>query len=339
MREVVAFIRNKPTFVLLLVVSLTAMEFIEIVPFMFSNDEYPDYYYTILPFVFDCDLNEFGERNGGITRNPIKWYLHCLSYEVTGYPNALLMPFAPACIPLVYLLGYYLTKDRMIGLLSMLAMIFNPLYTNWTNTGTYDQVWTFFILLSIVLLYKSNAGSFISWGVAVFAKSFSLAFFPLWLYSYFKIRKDWTFILIICILLGAASGIGFMFYENLANITVGASIGFFPENAEAALFTNIGIFWEVLPALVIFASLGLQLKSKVPIPNKRLVSIWLVYILATTPVIHLFTMQGTFGYRYVIFAAFMSIFISMTLIQLGNWFIELLMKKTKLPKRDSSITN
>jgi hypothetical protein len=305
---------------------------------MFSHDQYPHYEYTILPFVFDCDLNEFGVRNDSTTRNPIKWYLHCLSFELTGYPNAFLIPFAPACIPLVYLLGYYLTKDRMVGLLSMLAMIFNPLYTNWTTTGTYDQVWSFFILLSIVLLYKSKGASVISWAVAVFAKSFSLAFFPLWAYSYFKIRKKYKFVLIVILILTSVAGIGLMLNEHLLSHTVGASIGFFPENTEAALFTNIGIFWEVLPALAIFASLSLQFKSKIPIPNKRLVSIWLLYILATTPVIHLFTMQGTFGYRYVIFAAFMSIFISMTLIQFGNWFIELVMKKTKLPNSDSSIT-
>jgi hypothetical protein len=331
-REVIAFIRTRPNFVLLLVVSLTAMELIEIVPFMFNHyDEYPDYYYTTLPRAFDCNLNELPD-----SRNIIKWYLHCLSFNVTGYPNAFLMPFAPLCIPLVYLLGFYLTKDRMIGLLSILAMIFNPLYSNWTTTGTYDQVWTFFILLSIVLLYKSNTGSFISLGLAMFAKSFSIAFFPLWVYSHYKIKKNYKVILIASSIF--IIGIGVIIYSDLLKTTIGAPVGFFTENIEAALFTNIGIFWEVLPALAIAASLSLQFKSKIPIPNKRLVSIWLIYILGTTPVIHLFTMQGTFGYRYVIFAAFMSIFISMTLVQFGNWFIELVMKKTKLPNSDSPIT-
>jgi hypothetical protein len=312
-------------------VGLTANQFMVMVPFMFEHDyKHPDYEYTILPFVFECDLNEFGLRNDALTRNAIKWWLHCLSFELTGYPNALLMPFLPACIPLVYYLGLYLTKDKVIGLLSSIAFIFNPLYSQWTTNGTYDHVWVFFILLSIVLIYKSKTASFLSWGVALFSKSFSLAFFPLWAYSYFTIKKNYKFVLLTCLIVCA--GIGFIIYEDLLQTSFGSRVGFFPENAEAALFTNIGIFWQVLPALAIFASLSLQFKSKEPIQNKRLVVLWLIYILATTPVIHLFTMQGTFGYRYVIFAAFMSIFISMTLVQFGNWFIELLMRKTKIKK-------
>lgn len=290
---------------------------------MFTHEnEYPDYFHTTLPRAFDCDLNEMPN-----SRNIIKWKLHCLSFEVTGYPNALLMPFAPLCIPLVYLLGYYLTNDRMIGLLAVPAFILNPLYSSWTNTATYDQVWSFFILLSIVLIYKNRSASFLSWVIAVFSKSFSIAFFPLWAYSVYKIKKDKKAIVITSILFIAALSI--IIYSDLLKTTVGAPVGFFPENAEAAIVDNLGIFWQILPALAIFASLSLQFKSKEPIPNKRLVILWLLYILATTPIIHLFTMQGTYGYRYLIFGAFMSIFISMTLIQLGNWYIELLMKRTK----------
>ena len=325
MRQVITEIRNDKKLIFLIVAIITAGEFITVVPFMFTNsNEYTDYYVTTLPRAFACDLDEFPDN-----RSPIKWYLHCLSFQLTGYANAFLIPFAPACLPLAYLLGYYMTNDRLIGLLTISALIYNPLYKDWTTTGTYDQVWTFFILLSLVLLFRNKTvASFGSYIVAAFAKSFSLAFFPMWLYTIYEVKKNRDY-LIVFLLIGGL-GLSMILYFGLVEKLVGSPVGFYSENTDQAIVDNIGLFWKIIPALAIVASLNLQFKTQAKIPNMRLVGIWLTSFFIMTPLIHLFSMQGTYGYRYVLLGVFMSILIGMTIVKLGNWYVEKkLMPSTK----------
>lgn len=330
MRALIAILRSDKRFALLLVVGITASQAVGVVPAMFEHDQYPDYEYTILPFVFDCKLDEIPERENKITRNPIKWWLHCASWQLTGYANALLIPFSVAIIPLVYLLGYYLTNDRIIGMIAMAAMIYNPLYTDWINTGTYDQVWAFFLLLSVVMIFKQTKLGTIPLILSALTKSMVLMYLPLWLYTSWKIQRD-KVLLISFIIISAV--VAFVIYDqDLIRTVVGNQIGFFPDNIEDAIWINLSLFWQVVPILAVFAVLNNTFRAKLKPTNKRIVIIWILGILAMNPLIHLFTLQGTFSYRYVPFAAFISIFVAMTLVELGNWYVEVQMKKAERQK-------
>jgi hypothetical protein len=326
-RQLISVLRTEKKLSLLLIVGITASQAISIVPFMFEHDQYPDYEYTILPYVFDCSTDEIPNRDGSITRNPIKWWLHCASFQLTGYPNALLMPFNVLILPLVFYLGFYLTNDRIIGMIAMAAMLYNPLYKDWINTGTYDQVWAFFLLLSIVVIFKQQKAGIIPLIVATLTKSMVIMYFPLWLYTVWKVKKDKVLIISF---VAAVAITGFVLYEiGFANKVVGASIGFYPENIETAIFINLSLFWQVVPLLALFAVLNNTFRAKIKPLNKRIVVIWILGILVSNPLVHLFTLQGTFSYRYVPFAAFISVFVAMTLVELGNWYIEMQMKKAE----------
>lgn len=292
-----------------------------IVPHMFIHDPYADYEYFVLSYVFTCNLDEFPQRgdygNESPTRNPIVWWLRCLSFQTTGYPNAFLMPFSALILPLVYYLGYYLTNDRLIGTMSMFAMIFNPYYYNWTTTGTYDQIWAFLLLLSIVLIYKSTGKSFVSYLIAILAKTNALLYFPLWLYSVKVIKNDWeTITLSFCIIALLATGV---IYFGYAEKAIGNSIGFFPENLEKAAVRNISLFWPIIPLLLGLLVWNNAFKAKNPPGNKKLVAVWIIAIFVMTPLIHIFTNQLTFPYRYVPLAAFISILISQVIVETGTF--------------------
>jgi len=327
MRDLIAVLRNDKRFALFLVVGVTATQAIGIVPSMFQHDLYPDYEYTIIPYVYQCELDEIPTRQDSITRNPIKWWMHCASYQLTGYPNALLMPFNILILPLVYLLGYYLTNDRIIGIVAMGAMLFNPLYKDWINTGTYDQVWAFFLLLSIVVIFKQQKVAVVPLILSALTKSMVLMYLPLWLYTTWKLKHDKVLIVsfVVVVLIG-----GFILYDQgYANKVVGSSIGFYPENIETAIFINLSLFWQVVPILAVFAVLNNTFRAKIKPPNKRIVIVWMIGILAMNPLVHIFTLQGTFSYRYVPFAAFISVFVAMALVEMGNWYIEIQMKKAE----------
>jgi len=293
------------------------MQAITVVPFMFIHDTYPDYYDTILSSAFDCDLH---------ARNVLKWAFHCMSFRLTGYPNALIMPFAIGLVPLTYFLGYYLTNDRLIGLLAMIGLTANPLYGNWTNTGTYDQLFTFFLLLSVVLLFKDKGAKtgFVSWVVAGLGKSMAIIYFPMWFYSVWKIKKDYDMLVISGLLI--ALFVTILVYTGYAPRLIGSEIAFHPEDIEAAVFGNISVFFATIPILALFAVINCFFVPKNKVTNKRLVVYWMLFVFATIPIIQLFTDQQTYTYRYTILGTFMSVFFAMVLVELGNFVVETKLK-------------
>lgn len=55
--------------------------------------------------------------------------------------------------------------------------------------------------------------------------------------------------------------------------------------------------------------------------------VWILNSFATTPLIFLFTNQFQFVYRFVPLAVFMSIFIGIVIIEMGNFIKEYLMNR------------
>src|SRR3990167_3971503 len=129
------------------------------VPNLTIVDKEPDTWYFVQPFVFNCSIYQLPDLGEGeIQRNPLKWWMNCLSFQLTD--NYKLIPglFGIAIMPLVYLLGATITGDRFIGLVALISFTANPLYTDWATQGTYDQVWAFFFILSLIFLFKKHDG-------------------------------------------------------------------------------------------------------------------------------------------------------------------------------------
>ena len=297
------------------------------VPDMFGHDPQPDYYFEILPYVFSCDVTDIPPIRGDeTTRNPVKWWMNCASWTLFDNPKVLPMFFNIGVMPLVYFLGTFVTNDRLIGLISLSAFLMNPLYTDWQTSGTYDQTWSFFLLLSLVIMlrFKSSTRSWLVYAVAIASKSMSILYLPLMLITQWASTRKRLDIFLFFSLTIIAISVG-MTQVNL----VGNTVGFFPENWEQALFRNISLFWQVIPAMLALFGINAVFHAKEKPQNKKLVIFWMIGILIMTPIIHLFSQQLTFSYRYVPFAAFLSIYAGIVLVELGNFVVESRLKLHK----------
>lgn len=306
--------------IILAVVGITTTQAFLLVPNMFSHEEYQDYIDNILPYVYGCEINQLPQINDQITRNPLKYWLHCVSFNLTGYPNTLLILFAIGLLPLVYCLGYYITNDKRVGLIAIGAMFINPYYSTWANSGTYDQVWAFFLLLSTVLIFKHQGTSILSFIISVLGKTIALTYFPLWLYSIWKINHNRNTIIVLSSLVGLVSFLA-IFY-NIVPIMIGSEIGFFPENIPEAATSLISTFWIILPALIGLIAWNKGFKARDGTKNKNLVLVWILGVFLATILIHLFTNQQTYGYRYAPLAAFLSVYVGQVIVDTFTYIKE-----------------
>src|SRR5205807_10536076 len=88
-------------------------------------------------------------------RNPVKWYVDRIGYKLfNGYDNVLPFLFSLGIIGMTYLVAYSISQKRIVGILSSIFVCINPLFYNWASSVTYDQVWVFFLLSSIWLVYR-----------------------------------------------------------------------------------------------------------------------------------------------------------------------------------------
>lgn len=302
-----------------MVIMLTGISFIFAVPHMWADEIYPDYHSVILPFVMSCNPSEPFMQGEYLHRNMIKYQLHCMSWTYLESPNALLIPFNLMVPALTYLVASTITKDRLVGLISFAAIGLNPLYMDWRYSGTYDMVWVSLVLFSAYLAYRSyseySIGTFV---VGMMAKSVSLMYLPALIIT---AKKKKTMLIYTAILFG---GVAFLLSDNLDVFTrtmVGNEVGFFPENWQDALGANLSITWQVLPVLLALFGLNSVFRSKTKPPGKKVVLSWLLVTFIGTALVHMFTMQQTYGYRLGVFASFMSIYASMVVVEAGNFFI------------------
>ena len=324
-RQAVIQLRHSKNLAFVIMVLSVGINTWFMVPDMFEHDPQPDYYVSILPYVFSCDIADMPpERYGEPTRNPIKWWLNCASFTFFENPKVLPMFFNIGVMPLVYFLGYYLTNDRLIGLIALQAFLINPLYSDWQTNGTYDQTWSFFLLLSVVLMlrFKSSGKAWLVYITSIASKSMSILYAPLLIITEWVATKNKRSVILFSVL----TGLMMLYAFTMLGTLVGNSVGFFPENWEQAVFRNISLFWQIIPGLLALFGINAVFHAKTKPENKKLVILWMVGIFLMTPVIHLFTQQLTFSYRYVPFAAFMSVYAGMVLVELGNFVTETRLK-------------
>lgn len=315
------YVRRNRTIIIILTAFTIGINAFNMVPDLTVQDKEPDTWYFVLPYVFDCDVTKLPSfYEGANQRSPLKWWLNCISFKLTD--NYKLIPgvFGIAIMPLVYLLGYYITNDRFIGFVSVLSFTANPLYTDWATQGTYDQVWAFFFILSLVFLFKRKApSSIISLIVSISAKAMAGLMLPVYLYTMYQQSENKKYVWLTIGLVTAAALIGVLVLEINP---IGNSLGFYPERWDEAVFRNISLFWQIIPILALFIVLNRNFIPHQKMPNQKIVSLWMGAFFLINPFVYFFTMQDTYSYRYVPLAAFMSVFIGMTLVNIGNWFTE-----------------
>ena len=314
------YIRRSKVIIISLAAFAIAVNSFAMIPDLAELDKEPDTWYFVMPYVFSCELDEFPDIGNGNQRNPLKWWVNCLSFHI--FENYRIIPgfFGIAIMPLVYLLGSYITNDRFIGLVSLLAFVANPLYSDWATQGTYDQVWSFFFILSLVLVFKKHTTlSIVSMLASISAKAMAVMLFPVFLYTVYNQSKNKKHVIFTIIGIVLVSLIGLLVIEINP---VGNSIGFYPERWDEAVFRNISLFWQIIPALALLIVLNRNFIPRQKMPNQKIVAIWMIGFFMINPIVYFFTMQDTYSYRYVPLAAFMSVFAGMTLVNMGNWIIE-----------------
>lgn len=312
-------------------------------------DPQPDFNMFVIPFVAHCNIFEYPQRDGYIltsnttalhdgsyhpTRDPLKWWFNCLSYKVFNTPKLVPIFFNIGLMPLVYLLSMQLTRDKLISLIAFGAFTANPLYSQWVTSGTYDQVWSFFLVLSIYLMYRFKNNVFgISYLTSLAAKALGLMYLPSLVFSYLNSQRDGkTKTMFLMVVIGSVTVLSILFF-GIMPWYIGGSIGLHMENVHRALYDNVGMLLPEIPFLAIFGYLSMTYKPQIPTPNKLLCAIWIVNAFLTTPIIYLFTNQFQFVYRFVPLAVFMSIFIGITIVDISRCYVESRLKKQSIREK------
>ena len=287
--------------------------------------EPPDFEMFVIWHVYNCDPFEMPYFHDIpiSARNQLKWYASCVSWHVFDNPKVIPLAFNILVMPLSYLVALSLTRDRLIGIITIVALINNPLYTDWEGIATYDQMWTCFLLLAVLLVHKRAYGP-ISYGAAILTKGLAIMYAPAILYTAWK-RRDALQVLIF----GIISVAVVMFALQSSNM-VGNSVGFFPERWEDAMYGNISVLWQVIPILALFVALKANFTPKSGrVHGMGIVWAWLAMALLQVPLVAFFTLQDFYSYRYAPVAVFMSVFIGMVLVNMGNWIVEAKLRRVK----------
>lgn len=336
-RNTINTIRHNKTYCTLIATMILASYSLNLVKEIDDTDPYPDYWENIIPMKMKCDYSishmKLVFENGSLTyqkvneRGFLKYWANCFSYQYLGNDRILPIVFSVVIVYLTYVLANQITGNRIIGLISMAAISLNPMLTKFDSSPTYDQMWSMFFLLSLVLIYKKPLLGIVSFPLSVISKILAVAYMPgIFLHIIIdkKIRHRKAMI-VSAIILG---GIGVI---SLAFFGVGNKIGMYPErllDGFLSIFENI---WPVFPVIIGCIVIDRFFMPKERPEGKRIVLVWLAWILTTTPLIYLFTAgQLQFGYRFVPFAVFLSIYLGIVCVQLGNFIVETRLRKQSL---------
>jgi len=294
---------------------LTGSYAVYLTPSLESTDDYPDYYYFVLPFYLECESNEFPEK-----RNPISWWFRCFSYQTLGNDRIIPIVASIAHVPLCYILGSSIIRDRRAGLVASIAFVFNPIVLLFDDSTTYDQVWSLFLLLSILSIYLKPLGTIPFYILSILAKGYAFAFLPMMLYHNIKEKRK------LCVYLLIALGVGFAIFVYFDYNITGNPIGFYPDRMIDGLVRIFETLWPVLPWLGLFVVIDYMFKGK--FEGKDVCKVWMLGIIGTIPMIYLFTFsQDMYAYRMWPFVIFMSIYIGGILVKVFDWYIRLRERK------------
>lgn len=283
-------------------------------------EPYPDYYANIIQMKMHCDYEID-------TRGFLKYWTNCFSYQYIGHDRIIPIMASVSIVYLVYVLANTITNNRIIGLISMAAMTQNQLLTKFDSSPTYDQVWVAFLLLSIVLLYKKPIIGLFTFPISIMSKILAVGYLPA-MFANVIMDKRIKYRKITLIWLSVVSAIGI---TTVSFLSVGSYIGFYPDRLLDGFLRIFESIWPIFPVVIGTIVIDRFFMPKEKPEGKKIVLVWLAWILLTTPLIYLFTQgQLQFGYRFVPFAAFFSIYFGITCVQLGNFITETRLRKHSL---------
>ena len=283
-------------------------------------EPYPDYYANIIQMKIQCDYDID-------TRGFLKYWANCFSYQYVGHDRIIPIISSVVVVYLTYVLANLITGNRIIGLISMGAMSLNPLLTKFDSSPTYDQLWAALFLLSIVLLYRKPVIGILAYPISIMAKILAVGYLPAVILT---IITDKKIIQKKLLLVGfwAVISVGIV---SVIFLGVGNTIGFYPERILDGLLSIFENIWVIFPAIIGAIVIDRFFISQNRPEGKKTVLIWLACILLTTPILYIFTeSQYQFGYRFVPFAAFFSVYLGIVCVQLGNFIVETRLRKQSL---------
>ena len=321
MKSLIVTIRNKKQIAWVFLTVILASYSIPLVQELDDIEPYPDYYIMVLDYI-RCNPIELVEPIN-LAQSPfIKYLLLCFSNNVLGNDRIIPFAFSIGLVYLVYLLGHYITNDRIIGLVSSASFSINPLLTMYDTSPAYNQFWAFFVVLSVVLLYKKSIIAPLVYPLAILSKILAVSYLPVFVYNviFGKIQhKKLTFVITMALV---AVGV-----ISIVTQGFGPAISFNPERAVDGSLQLLIHLMVILPILGVFVLFMVMFKSKTKITGTKIVYAWMGWILLTTPLLYVFSQDYQFSYRYVPFAAFMSVFIGISIVNFGNKVKEMLPKK------------
>ena len=325
MKSLVTIIRNEKRYAWVFLAIILASYATPLVQELDDIEPYADYEGLLLYYIY---CNPF-DTTDILHRTSLKFRLNCFSWQVLENDRVMPFVFSIGFVYLVYLLGHYITNDRIIGLIGSLAFSINPLFTTYDTSPTYDQTWAFFRILAVILLYKKSIIAPLVYPLAIFSKILAFSYLPVFLYNVISgsiKHKKLTFgITMLLVAVGVIAVVvqGF-----------GSEISFNPERLVDGSLQLLIHLMLLLPILGVFVLFMIMFKSKTKIIGTKTVYVWMIWILLTTPLLYVFTQDFQFSYRYVPFVAFMSVFIGISIVNFGNKVVEMLPEK-----KDKEIIN
>ena len=334
-RQTITTVKHNKTYCTLIATMILAAYSVNLVKEIDDTEPYVDYYNNILPLKMKCDYEilRTWDRNGTVEtllqRGFLKYWSNCFSYQVIGNDRIIPIISSVVIVYLTYVLANSITNNRIIGLISMGTMSINPLLTKFDSSPTYDQLWVALFMISIVLLYKKPLIGLITYPFSIFAKILAAGYIP-GLILHIIIEKKIKNRKKILVSLGILSAFGLV---GLVIFGVGSAIEIHPERLLDGFLRIFESVWAVFPVIMGVIILDRFFMPK-DIPNgKKIILVWITWILLTTPLIYLFTPeQLQFGYRFVPFAVFFSMYIGIVAVQLGNFVTERRLRHTSFKR-------
>lgn len=319
-RNTIGIIKSNKTYCTLIATAILASYSVGIVSEINDIEPYPDYYRNIIPLKMQCDYDVD-------TRGFMKYWANCFSYQYIGHDRILPVIASVAIVYFTYLLGSTITNNRIVGLIAMGAMSVNPLLTKFDSSPTYDQIWVAFLLLSVFMLYKKPVLGIMTFPFSIMSKILSASYLPAMI-AHVIIDKRLKNRDGMILGLGILSLMGILAISYLGT---GSTIGLYPDRLLDGFLRIFESIWAIFPFVIGAIVIDRFFMPKDRPDGKKIVLVWLVWILITTPLIYLFTEgQLQFGYRFVPFAAFFSIYLGIVGVQLGNFITEARLKKHSL---------
>lgn len=256
------------------------------------------------------------ERAEGLTRAPLKWYLICASYKL-GNENIIPFIFSIGILALTYQLGYMMSGKQNVGIIALLVVLASTSFTKWDTSATYDQTWSFFLLLACCLVYVKPRLAIISYVISILSKTLGLMYLPMFLYHIWQQHKKPEYIMlyvtVITVLLVLT-----VFLLPVKQV-MGGSFVFSIDRLYEGSWKWIFYFADDLHIMIgtpVMLSMLFIMRSK--IKNASIIFVWCVGIILSVPVIMGFTDQIVHPYRFVPYTVFFGIGVGMIVNHLAQ---------------------